>query len=89
MMHMSSVAGGALTIYVRAMLQYKLYTDYNLIQYRIKDVRYSNPETYIIIFLAAIAVLLFIKIGAAPLKCAMRVISNVRFTRNTKQMHSV
>ena len=89
MMHMSSVAGGALTIYIRAMLQYKLYTDYNFIQYRIKDVRYTDPETYIIIFLAVLAILILIKIGSSPLKCVLRVISNIRFSRNSKQFHSV
>jgi len=89
MMHMSSVAGGALTIYVRAMLQYKLYTDYNFIQYRIQDVRYTTPETYIIIFLAVLAILLVIKLGSVPLKLAMRVISSIRYSRTSKQFHSV
>jgi hypothetical protein len=89
MMHMSSVAGGALTIYVRAMLQYKLYTEYNSIQYRIKDVRYTDPETFIIIFVAVLALLILIKIGCTPLKCAMRVLSSVRYSRNNKQFHSV
>ena len=89
MMHMSSVAGGALTIYVRAMLQYKLYTDYNFIQYRIKDVRYTAPETYIVLFLAVLAFFLLIKIGSAPLKCLMRVLRAIRFSTNSKQFHSV
>lgn len=89
MMHMSSVAGGALTIYIRAILQHKLYTDYSLIQYRIQDVYSTQPNTLILVILVVLTVLVLLKLGSVPAKCFVRLLSHFKFYQTNRLFRTI
>ena len=85
MMHMSSVAGGALTIYVKAMLQHKLYSD----PIRAHDTSYNRLDIYIVLFIAILTVVILIKVGIAPSRCIKRLMGSLTFCRRNKQYYLI
>ena len=87
MMHMSSVAGGALTIYVRAVLKHKLYSPPHLLTKDQNLFYFNKLESYLVMMLACLTLVLLVKVGVTPVRCLKRLLGSL--SRRNKQFYLI
>ena len=78
MMHMTSVAGGALTMHIRAILQHKLYTDFNAYPLHYQQIDYSMPSVIIVSILLVALFLVICGICHRPARKILWILANIR-----------